>query len=210
MAGWWSGTPVPARPKAQALARRLLDADIAHPVPSGSAWGLRDLTVVIPVRDREAELSRCLAGLAQVPRVIVVDDCSRDPAAVARVAGGVGARVVRRAVNGRPGAARNTGLAAADTPLVAFLDSDYGTSAAVLEQRHWGTVRPLYMSASLQPRGLAGLRRTANDPAAAALAREPSLGHSAGEFRRDDDVVGGQVVNRGPAECEQRGVDPAP
>jgi len=124
VAGWWSGTPVPARPKAQALARRLLDADIAHPVPSGSARGLRDLTVVIPVRDREAELSRCLAGLAQVPRVIVVDDCSRDPAAVARVAGGVGARVVRRAVNGGPGAARNTGLAAADTPLVAFLDSD--------------------------------------------------------------------------------------
>ena len=72
------------QPKAQALARRLLDADIAHPVPSGSAWGLRDLTVVIPVRDREAELGRCLAGLAQVPRVIVVDDCSRDPAAVAR------------------------------------------------------------------------------------------------------------------------------
>jgi mycofactocin system glycosyltransferase len=124
VAGWWSGTPVPDSPKAQALARRLLDAGIAHPVPGGSAWGSGDLTVVIPVRDREAELTRCLAGLAQVPRVIVVDDCSGDPAAVARVAAGAGARVVRRAVNGGPGAARNTGLAAADTPLVAFLDSD--------------------------------------------------------------------------------------
>ena len=60
--------------------------------------------------------------------------------------------MVRRAVNDGPGVARNTGLAAADTPLVAFLDSDYGTSGAVLEQRHLGTVRPLYVSAWLQPR----------------------------------------------------------
>ena len=50
--------------------------------------------------------------------------------------------MVRRAVNGGPGAARNTGLAAADTPLVAFLDSDYGTSGAVLEQRHLGDGAP--------------------------------------------------------------------
>jgi mycofactocin glycosyltransferase len=83
--------------------------------------------VVIPVRDRQAELARCLAGLAglaDMPRVIVVDDGSSDPAAIARVASGAGARVLRRDVNGGPGAARNTGLAAADTPLVAFLDSD--------------------------------------------------------------------------------------
>jgi mycofactocin system glycosyltransferase len=124
VAGWWSGTPVPDSPKARALARRLLDTGIAHPVPGGSTWGPGDVTVVIPVRDRQAELARCLAGLAQMPRVIVVDDCSRDSAAVARVASGAGARVVRRAVNGGPAAARNTGLATADTPLVAFLDSD--------------------------------------------------------------------------------------
>ena len=124
VAGWWSGTPVPDSPKARALARRLLDAGIAHPVPNGSAWGPADLTVVIPVRDRQAELTRCLAGLGRLPRVIVVDDCSRDPGAVARVASDARAHVVRRAVNGGPGAARNTGLAAADTPLVAFLDSD--------------------------------------------------------------------------------------
>jgi mycofactocin glycosyltransferase len=78
---------------------------------------------VIPVRDRQAELTRCLAGLGQL-RVIVVDDCSADPAAIARVAAAEGARVLRRSVNGGPGAARNTGLAAAQTPLVAFLDSD--------------------------------------------------------------------------------------
>jgi len=121
--GWWSGTPVPDNPRARALARRLIDAGIAHPVPSGS--GLPgDVTVVVPVRDRQAELGRCLAGLRHLPRVIVVDDASADPAAVARVAAGTGARVLRREVNGGPGAARNTGLAAAQTELVAFLDSD--------------------------------------------------------------------------------------
>ena len=147
VAGWWSGTPVADSPKARALARRLLDTGIAHPVPGGTPWGPADVTVVIPVRDRQAELSRCLAGLsggawarrhgrqgqqgrppgpalAAMPRVVVVDDCSADPAATARVASGAGARVLRRSVNGGPAAARNTGLAAADTPLVAFLDSD--------------------------------------------------------------------------------------
>jgi mycofactocin glycosyltransferase len=124
VAGWWSGMPVPDSPKARALARRLLDTGIAHPVLAGGALGPGDVTVVIPVRDREAELARCLAGLTRMPRVMVVDDCSSDPAAIARVASGAGARVLRRDVNGGPGAARNTGLAAADTPLVAFLDSD--------------------------------------------------------------------------------------
>jgi mycofactocin system glycosyltransferase len=54
----------------------------------------------------------------------VVDDASGDPSAIDRIAAAGGARVVRRARNGGPAAARNTGLAAADTPLVAFLDSD--------------------------------------------------------------------------------------
>ena len=124
VAGWWSGTPVPDNTRARALARRLLDTGIAHPVPGGCAWSADDVTVVIPVRDRHAELARCLAGLVQLARVIVVDDASHDPAEVERVAAGAGARVLRRVVNGGPGAARNTGLAAADTPLVAFLDSD--------------------------------------------------------------------------------------
>src|SRR3984957_9290752 len=128
VAGWWSGTPVPDDARARALARRLLDTGLAHPVlppgPQASAWGPGDVTVVIPVRDRQAELARCLAGLVRLPRVIVVDDGSGDPAAIAGIAAPAGARGVRRDVNGGPAAARNTGLAAADTPLVAFLDSD--------------------------------------------------------------------------------------
>jgi mycofactocin glycosyltransferase len=135
VAGWWSGTPVPDHPRARSLARRLLDTGIAHPAGYPHP-GPQDVTVVIPVRDRQAELVRCLAGLSEARgpaprsglagtlRVIVVDDDSCDPAAIARIAKDAGAHVLRRPVNGGPGAARNTGLAAAGTPLVAFLDSD--------------------------------------------------------------------------------------
>jgi mycofactocin system glycosyltransferase len=132
---WWSGTPVPDNPKARALARRLLDTGIAQPAldepwPACRVPGSTEVTVVIPVRDRHAELARCLTGLTgltgltAMPRVIVVDDGSDDPDAVAKVAAEAGAGVLRRPVNGGPAAARNTGLAAVDTPLVAFLDSD--------------------------------------------------------------------------------------
>jgi mycofactocin system glycosyltransferase len=141
--GWWSGAPVPGHPKARVLARRLLDTGIAHPAPdlalpisgltSGPASGAPgpdDVTVVIPVRDRAAELARCLGGLGPgfsaggARRVIVVDDASRDPAAIEHAAAAAGAGLLRRPVNGGPAAARNTGLTAVDTPLVAFLDSD--------------------------------------------------------------------------------------
>ena len=124
VASWWSGAPVPGHERARALARRLLDTGIAHPVPDRGTWEPADVTVVIPVRDRQAELTRCLAGLTRMTRVTVVDDCSADPAAIARIASGAGARVLRREVNGGPAAARNTGLAVTQTPLVAFLDSD--------------------------------------------------------------------------------------
>lgn len=128
VAGWLAGAPVPDSVTARRLARRLLDAGIAHPVFDGATPAPRSVTVVIPVRDRHEELRRCLAGLRGAgdagPGVIVVDDCSADAAAVAAIAAGGGARVIRREVNGGPAAARNTGLAAAATELVAFLDSD--------------------------------------------------------------------------------------
>jgi mycofactocin glycosyltransferase len=127
VASWFAGTPVPAGAGAQSLARRLLDAGMAHPDRSGlgrAGPALADVTVVIPVRDRHAELDRCLAGLSDLPRVIVVDDASADPAAIKRIAAAYGANVIHRPVNGGPGTARNTGLAAAATEFVAFLDSD--------------------------------------------------------------------------------------
>jgi mycofactocin system glycosyltransferase len=188
VAGWLAGAPVPDTVPARTLARRLLDAGIAHPVfaPSGEQadacapapappetssktrdrkppykgvfyprslfWrrgaastptlGQRDVTVVIPVRDRHAELARCLTGLrdaaaslgGSAPCVVVVDDCSADPAAIAALAARGGARVVRRDVNGGPAAARNTGLTAVATELVAFLDSDCVPRAGWLDR----------------------------------------------------------------------------
>ena len=174
-----------------ALARRLLDAGIAHPVaePAAAVPASSDVTVVVPVKDRTDGLARLLAALTldgrmgvppladpvdatQGPRpsrgrsgnpspgaaggrkgggagpcgdagppggasvaagpgessaglrVIVVDDGSVDPAAVRAVAERAGAAVLRHATPRGPAAARNAGLAAARTPLVAFLDSD--------------------------------------------------------------------------------------
>jgi mycofactocin system glycosyltransferase len=122
VAGWFAGQPVSGSRPARRLARRLLDAGMAHPVPPVGARP-EDVTVVIPVKDRQAELARCLAGLRDL-RVIVVDDASGDAAATAAVTAAAGVTLIRREVNGGPAAARNTGLAAVATPLVAFLDSD--------------------------------------------------------------------------------------
>jgi glycosyltransferase involved in cell wall biosynthesis len=105
------------------LARKLTDAGLAHPRPT--ELGSRpDVTVLIPVRDRAVLLDRCLSALGRGYPVVVVDDGSRDPGAVADVAAAHGAALVRRPVNGGPGAARNTGLLGVTTELVAFLDSD--------------------------------------------------------------------------------------
>ncbi|MBA3906326.1 MAG: mycofactocin biosynthesis glycosyltransferase MftF, partial [Pseudonocardiales bacterium] len=111
-----------------ALARHLLDAGIAHPVvePPDAVPPPSDVTVVIPVKDRTDGLARLLDALAAecLQRVIVVDDGSADPDAVRAVAKAAGADVLRHAISRGPAAARNAGLAAAITPVVAFFDSD--------------------------------------------------------------------------------------
>ncbi|HEX9064136.1 MAG TPA: mycofactocin biosynthesis glycosyltransferase MftF [Streptosporangiaceae bacterium] len=110
---------------AGALARRLTDAQFAHPVPP--AWpasGRPDVTVVIPARDRADLLDRCLAGLGPGGQVLVVDDGSHDAGAVAATSARHGATLIRRPVNGGPAAARNTALGQVRTELIAFIDSD--------------------------------------------------------------------------------------
>jgi mycofactocin glycosyltransferase len=105
------------------LARRLTDDGIAIPRP-GPPSAPVDVTVVIPVRDRPMELADCLASLGSRHRVVVVDDGSADPDAVAAICRLHGADVVRRPLPGGPAAARNTGLRTVASELVAFCDSD--------------------------------------------------------------------------------------
>lgn len=108
-------------PGARALALRLIDAGIAHPRPAPAA--IAGVTLVVPVRDRTRELDRCLAAAGAIP-VLVVDDGSRDPEAIADVCARHGARLLRRTVAGGPAVARNAALREVTTDLVAFLDCD--------------------------------------------------------------------------------------
>ncbi|WP_051581028.1 mycofactocin biosynthesis glycosyltransferase MftF [Pseudonocardia acaciae] len=115
-------------PTSAALARRLLDAGVAHPVVSGLGGPSEaDVTVVVPVRDRPDGLRRLLAALDEtapgLAEVIVVDDGSASDARPVD-SGAVRVRWIRHPRSLGPAAARNTGLAAARTEYVAFLDSD--------------------------------------------------------------------------------------
>ncbi len=158
-----------APPAARALGRRLVDAGLAHPRPvPGEAL---DVTIVIPVRDRSAELARCLAALDPATPVIVVDDGSSDPEATAAVVAGRGnARLLRRPAPGGPAVARNAALAAVDTELVAFLDSDCVAPRAWLQalSGHFddplvGAVAPR-VRLDGRPRGLLGRYLAARSP----------------------------------------------
>lgn len=85
------------------------------------------ISVVVPTRDRPDRLAVCLAALERQTaelEIVVVDDASRDAAAVAAVvAGAPRARFVRGAGRG-PAAARNLGVTAARAPVVCFTDDD--------------------------------------------------------------------------------------
>lgn len=112
------GAEVPEGTASEALARRLVDAGVANPVPpAGIGPSPASVAVVIPVKDDEAGLAATLATLGDVGAVVVVDD-----------AAGHG-----------PGAARETGWRAtdpADAPFIAFVDAnvevDAGWLAALL------------------------------------------------------------------------------
>lgn len=108
-----------------ALARALLDAGVAHPRPVGG--GALDVTVVVPVRDRtdglDALLTAVRATTGDLP-VLVVDDGSRDAAAVRAVCRRHDAGVVRNETPRGPSQARNRGLATVTSTYVALLDSD--------------------------------------------------------------------------------------
>lgn len=110
-------------PLDRAAADRLIERGLAHPVaPPGTCPPLPPATVVVPAYGRPDLLARCLASLPGLD-VVVVDDAS-PTSEIARVARAHGARLLQHRDNRGPAAARNTGLAATDSPLVAFLDAD--------------------------------------------------------------------------------------
>lgn len=96
---------------------------------SDQAAILPTVTIVIPVKDRDEELARCLASLSRIVypkeklQVVVVDDGSTDLSPV--LAKLYGAEVVPSGGTGRgPAAARNVGAGIATGDILAFIDSD--------------------------------------------------------------------------------------
>lgn len=142
----------------RALARYLLETGMGEllsaslpDVPLGM------LTVVIPVRDRPTPLARLLASVpAGVAEVVVVDDGSVRPQAVARVVAEHGARLVKLPENRGPAAARNAGMSTAQTPYVAFVDSDVVLDEGTLETLLRHLIDP---DVALVAPGVRGLRQ---------------------------------------------------
>lgn len=128
-----------------ALAEHLMATGLADPVASAlPPVGLDRLTVVIPVKDRPAQLRRLLASLPKgLAGTVVVDDGSAAPQAVARIVGDHEATLVVRAVSGGPAAARNDGLRRVQTEFVAFVDSDAAVDPGCFETllRHFADPR---------------------------------------------------------------------
>ncbi len=152
LAGLPRGGALPA--PVRALARTLVEGGLAHPRPAPAA--APEVSVVVPVRDRTAELATCLAALGRAHDVLVVDDGSLDPPTVAQTAQAYGARVLHLPVNVGPGPARNAGLAATGSPLVAFLDSDCTPPPGWLEALAGHFADPSVGAVAPRVRGAAG------------------------------------------------------
>jgi GT2 family glycosyltransferase len=200
--------------------------DHQAPMTSDSA---PSATVVVPTRDRPAELGRCLdalrcqtlAGL----EILVVDDGSRDSGAVeAVVARRPEARIVRGRGNG-PAAARNAGASEARGEVVCFVDDDCepgprwaellaAAASAAGRPAAGRTLNGLRESrlaeatqaivdhlqlASLDPTGLLGFAPSSNLAAPAALTRELPFDESYPLAAGEDRDWGRRAVEHGMA-----------
>jgi len=113
------------------LVDRLLDAGAIHPLlgGGGSPFEPADVTVVIPAFGADAStLRRLRAACAGAAAVVIVDDASEPP-----LAGVTDSTMLRLGTNVGPAVARNAGLGAATTPLIAFIDTDVCLSPGWLE-----------------------------------------------------------------------------
>lgn len=147
---WLGGEPVGPDPRAARLARRLLDAGLAHPHPNPGRHTDRDVTLVVPVKDDPNGVARVLAATAELADRIIVDDGS---------AASLLHATARHPTPRGPAAARNTGWRLARTDLVAFLDADTEPEPGWLD-----TVLPLFddpQVAAVAPRVRSRQGRTA-------------------------------------------------
>lgn len=115
------------------LATNLGMPDLAALPPISPA----ELTVVIPAHNRSDALTRALAALrsghaSTAMRVLVIDDASADPSAIATTCARHYAELIRLASNRGPAFARNLGLSLTTTPYIAFVDSDIEVGAGDL------------------------------------------------------------------------------
>lgn len=151
---------------ARSLARQLLEVGVVHPVAQPGPVSREVVTIVVPVRDRSAELDTCLAALrlhSSNVAIIVVDDASHGPAQIARIAARYDADVIRLDHNRGPAGARNAGLQAVATPIAAFVDSDCLVGAGWLcalvphfDDPLVAAVAPRIIGYSARPVGLVG------------------------------------------------------
>jgi glycosyltransferase involved in cell wall biosynthesis len=97
-----------------------------------------DVSVIIPTRDGNATLGRCLASLARSTHppceVIVVDDCSK--VEVSSIVEPFGFRTIRLDEPREAEYARNTGAEAATGDILVFTDSDMLLQPDVLKRIH--------------------------------------------------------------------------
>jgi mycofactocin system glycosyltransferase len=129
-----AGEAVPA----SRLSERLLEAGAMHPLPPARTDGRHDLsevdvTVVVPTHETEpARLYDILRHCLDTAGVVFVDDGSGTPLSGVR-----GATLLRLRHNSGPAAARNAGARAAETPIVAFVDTDVDLHAGWLDGLLW-------------------------------------------------------------------------
>ncbi len=94
------------------------------------------ISIVVPVYNSPQNLVECLSALraSSYPgsEIIVVDDASTDQ--TSSVAARMGARVLRRAKNSGPAAARNYGASYADGDILLFVDADVVVTPGVVSR----------------------------------------------------------------------------
>lgn len=184
--GWLWGDRVGSGRAETALAARLIDAALLHPVAEPAP--LDDVTVVVPVRDDPAGLERLLAGLERSVPMIVSDDGSADAAAVAATAARHGATLVTQPGDGAdqaaglsgpgPAPSRSVPMAARSGGGVAGADRAAGRGGrgpaaarnAGLVEVTTGAVAFVDADATVTTEALAVLAGHLTDPAVAAVA----------------------------------------